>query len=299
MAGKLYWFKLQNTYFNQLVQKKMCKQKNGRDMQIIYLRMILLSLDNGGYIYYQGIYDSIEDELAEEFNESPEIVKDTIDFIIKNNMAIAGDEDDSLFIPEALKYTISEGKSAERMRRLREKRKASQSDTDVTDSDTDKDIRNKREEKDSESYLFTSLNDEKLSPSANAGEALPFTLSDCQECAAEGKVNLSDDGIAAFYDRMQKDGWKIKGKPVSNLLLAMRGFAKHHSKYASDTVENESIKTPRHVLMRSISEKARSCFPNSELHGKWGGDIPKYCDEEMFTDEELTFLQKELGIFME
>ena len=34
MASKnLYWFKLKNSYFNQLVQKKMKRQKNGKDMQ--------------------------------------------------------------------------------------------------------------------------------------------------------------------------------------------------------------------------------------------------------------------------
>ena len=33
MASKnLYWFKLKNTYFNQLVQKKMKRQKNGKEM---------------------------------------------------------------------------------------------------------------------------------------------------------------------------------------------------------------------------------------------------------------------------
>ena len=63
-----------------------------------------------------------------------------------------------------------------------------------------------------------------LPPSANAGGASPFTLIDCQECADEGKVNLSEDGIRAFYDRMQKEEWKIRGAPVENLLLAMRGF---------------------------------------------------------------------------
>lgn len=53
-AKRYYWLKLKNTYFSQLDQKKMRKQKNGKDMQIIYLRMMLLSIDKGGYIYYQG-----------------------------------------------------------------------------------------------------------------------------------------------------------------------------------------------------------------------------------------------------
>ena len=48
---RYHWLKLQNTYFNQLEQKKMRKQENGKDMQIIYLRMMLLSVDKGGYIY--------------------------------------------------------------------------------------------------------------------------------------------------------------------------------------------------------------------------------------------------------
>ena len=35
----------------------MKRQKNGKDMQIIYLRMLLLSLIIKDTIHYQGIYD--------------------------------------------------------------------------------------------------------------------------------------------------------------------------------------------------------------------------------------------------
>lgn len=83
---RLFWLQLKNTYFNQLSQKKMRKQPQGLEMQVIYLRMMLLSLDNKGYIFYQGVYDSIEEELAEEFNEPIELVKQTIDFLVDNKM---------------------------------------------------------------------------------------------------------------------------------------------------------------------------------------------------------------------
>lgn len=79
------------------------------------------------------------------------------------------------------------------------------------------------------------------SPSADAGEASTFTLTECKECAAKGKVNLTEDGIQAFYDRMEKDSWKIKGTRVENLLKAMRGFAKNHKQYQKQ--EAESSKT--------------------------------------------------------
>lgn len=238
---RLFWLQLKNTYFNQLSQKKMRKQPQGLEMQVIYLRMMLLSLDNKGYIFYQGVYDSIEEELAEEFNEPLELVKQTIDFLIENKMVTTDQEDDSLFIPEALECTISEGASAERMRRKRARDKASQSDGNVTEGDTYKDKNKVREEKELNNTLFNSLTLKEGNaspPSADAGGAHP-SLIDCQECADEGKVNLSEDGIKAFYNRMVKDGWKIKGGPVENLLKAMRGFAKNHKRYQKEEPQPE------------------------------------------------------------
>lgn len=130
---RYFWLKLKNTYFNQLEQKKMRKQENGKDMQIIYLRMMLLSLDKGGYIYYQGVYDSIEEELAEEFSEDVSIVRETIRYLSENNM-ISFDDESNCFLPQAVDCTGSESYSAERMRRLRAKR-TSHCDAEVTGSD--------------------------------------------------------------------------------------------------------------------------------------------------------------------
>lgn len=138
MTGKkLFWLQLKNTYFNQLIQKKMRRQENGIEMQVIYLRMMLLSLDNNGYIYYQGVYEGIAEELAEEFNEPVDIVEKTIDFLILNKLATSDGVGDSIYIPEAVACTKIESSSAERMRRKRERDKTSQSDTEVTESDED------------------------------------------------------------------------------------------------------------------------------------------------------------------
>ena len=139
---RYYWLRLKNTYFNQLQQKKMRRQENGKDMQIIYLRMMLLSIDNDGYICYQGVYDSLEEELAEEFGESVEIIRNTIEFLMQNKM-IEIDDEANCFIPEAKELTGSECYSAERMRRLRKKRKASHCDGDVTLCDEEKENREK------------------------------------------------------------------------------------------------------------------------------------------------------------
>lgn len=109
-------------------------------------------------------------------------------------------------------------------------------------ADKDKE-RDKEKEKDNIPFSYPLKEGDTPSPSADAGEASPFTFRECLDCAVDGKVNLTDDGIQAFYDRMEKDGWEIKGSPVTNLLLAMRGFAKNHKKYQKKaTVEKETFK---------------------------------------------------------
>lgn len=132
---RYFWLKLPKNYFSHLEQKKMRKHEHGKDMQIVYLRMMLLSIDKGGYIYYQGVYDNLEEELAEEFDEPVEIVRETLEYLKQNKM-IAIDENSDCFLPESLKLTGSECSSAERMRKKRQRDKASQCNSDVTNSDS-------------------------------------------------------------------------------------------------------------------------------------------------------------------
>lgn len=130
---RYFWLQLKNTYFNQLEQKKMKRQEHGKEMQIIYLRMMLLSIDKGGYIYYQGVYSSLEEELAEEFDEPLELVRETIQFLIENKMIDIDKDTSACYISEANECIGSECSSAERVRKYRQKNKdLLQCNTDVT-----------------------------------------------------------------------------------------------------------------------------------------------------------------------
>lgn len=149
---RYYWLKLKNTYFSQLEQKKMKRQPNGRDMQIIYLRMMLLSIDKGGFIYYQGIFDSLEEELAEEFDESLELISSTLEYLKKNRM-ISLDEERNCFIPGTKECIGSESYSAERMRNKRKRDKASQCDKGVTASDEEIEIELELEKREKKKHI--------------------------------------------------------------------------------------------------------------------------------------------------
>lgn len=172
---RFYWMKLPSDYFGQLIQKKMRKQPDGAEMQLIYLKMLLYCIDKDAEILFQGVYDSVEDEIAEEIGEDAETVKKTLAFLEANRKLERTER--GFILPEALERVGSESVSTERVRRFRE-RKASQSDeqalqcnADVTecnadgvqcnvdiDKDIDKDIdQEKEKDKDKDKSKIKSL----------------------------------------------------------------------------------------------------------------------------------------------
>ena len=131
MAEKrYYWLKLKNTYFKQLSQVKMRQQKHGKDMQIIYLKMMLYSLENQGEICYEGVFGSLAEEIALKIDEESEIVEETLDFLKDNGMiTVLSNDLESIVIPETVNCTGSEAYSTERSRRCRDKKRCNATDT--------------------------------------------------------------------------------------------------------------------------------------------------------------------------
>lgn len=201
-ARRYFWLKLQATYFNQLEQKKMRRQEHGKDMQIVYLRMMLLSIDKGGYIYYQGVYDSLEEELAEEFDEPVDVVKETLEYLKENGM-ISINEKSDCFIPESLKLIGSECYSAERVRRFRKNQKTLQCNTDVTMGNGCVMPRNEEKEIELEKEID---NKNTNSASDNAPKASRQEVNDFFESVwklypnKKGKGQVSDSKKKALYN---------------------------------------------------------------------------------------------------
>lgn len=132
---RYFWLKLENTYFKRLDQRKMCKQKNGYDMQRIYLKMMLLAVDKGGCIPFQGVYDSIQEEIAEELFEDVELVNQTVEYVQKNGLLEMNEL--QYFLPQVLEMTGSETDSARRVRKHREN-KVLHCNADETNCNTEK-----------------------------------------------------------------------------------------------------------------------------------------------------------------
>lgn len=140
VARKYYWLKLRDSFFDDKKIKKLRSIAGGDTFTIIYLKMMLRSLQTDGVFSYDGLEDTFYKELALELDEDPTNVQITVDFLLK--VGLLEEIGEEFHLPEVSVAIGSEGGSAERMRRLRQRRsaaeieeKASLCDAHVTASD--------------------------------------------------------------------------------------------------------------------------------------------------------------------
>lgn len=158
MGKRYYWLKLPDDFFRQKPIKKLRKIAGGDTYTVIYLKMLLVSLKDDGKLYFDGVEDNFCEELALELDEEEENVRVTVQFLMAQGLLKLMDESE-YELTECSRMVGSESASAERMRRLRDK-KASQCDIGVTQplhiGDVEKEIE-KEIEKDNK-YICPEVN---------------------------------------------------------------------------------------------------------------------------------------------
>lgn len=125
MGKRYYFLKLPDDFFQSLKIKKLRKIAGGDTYTIIYLKMQLLSLKDGGRLFYEGVEGSIAEELALVLDEDVDNVKMTLAFLTANGLIEQAGSDDEFILPAAATSLVSEGSSAERVRRFRENQRKS------------------------------------------------------------------------------------------------------------------------------------------------------------------------------
>lgn len=127
---KYFWLKLKNDFFDQKEIKMLRRLAGGDTFTVIYLKILLLSLKNDGRIYYDGVANSMVDEIALEIDEDIENTQVTFNYLQQKGM-IMFNADDEIEISNIASLVGSESDSARRVRKHREQ-KALQCNTEVT-----------------------------------------------------------------------------------------------------------------------------------------------------------------------
>ena len=119
---RYFWLKLHKDFFQKKEIKRLRRVAGGDTYTIIYLKMLLRSIIDGGKLYFDGYEDTFVSELALDINEDEQNVQITVNYLLKNGLLIEC-ENDEYYLPEANNNTGSETAAASRMRKLREKSK--------------------------------------------------------------------------------------------------------------------------------------------------------------------------------
>lgn len=131
MSRRYFWLKLREDFFRDKAMKKMRRIAGGDTYVIIYLKMMLMSIQTEGELYFDGIENDFAAELALALDEDEDNVRVAIGFLLRSGKLIEKSKS-VYFMPEASEAIGSESSSAERVRKFREKQKQKQLEAEVT-----------------------------------------------------------------------------------------------------------------------------------------------------------------------
>ncbi|CIV27613.1 putative phage-associated protein [Streptococcus pneumoniae] len=140
---RYFWIQLAQDFFKSKEMKLLRKIAGGDTHTIIYLKMMLISLEDGGHIYYDGLADNLAEEIALVIDENVEDIKITLIFLESKGL-LTRKNDRDYFLEQVPEMVGSETATARRVRKFRENKQALQCNTDETkcngDIDIDKEI---------------------------------------------------------------------------------------------------------------------------------------------------------------
>ena len=138
---RYYWIQLAQDFFKSKEMKLLRKIAGGDTHTIIYLKMMLISLEDGGHIYYDGLADNLAEEIALVIDENVEDIKITLIFLESKGL-LTRNSDRDYFLEQVPEMVGSETTSARRVRKFRENQLTLQCNNDVTkrNGDIEKDI---------------------------------------------------------------------------------------------------------------------------------------------------------------
>lgn len=223
MGKRYYWLKLPEDFFGDKAIKRLRKIAGGDTYVIIYLKMMLRSLKDDGYLYYDGLEEDFPAELALDLDEEEDNVQVTLNFLLQHGKLEIRSEQE-YFMPDMKQSIGSETAAAERKRAERERKRqqsllSNEPETSGCDNvtgvsqmchgeiDIDREI-------EKEIYLSILDGEAKENLSTFQQSAQLPTLSEVKQYAEQKGIHTD---VQKFYSYYSERGWKTKnGQPITN-----------------------------------------------------------------------------------
>lgn len=203
---RYYWLKLKEDFFLDKRMKRLKKISGGETYTIIYLKLLLLSLKDGGKLYFENVDESFAKELELIIDEKEDDITLTPSYLAKVGLLEMVDEEE-FFLTELPSLVGSETASTRRSRKsraIKNSSKALQCNTKETkrntEIETEKDLElEKEKEKEGEGDK-----DDCPPPTILYGEFQ--------------NVKLSDDDLEKLEDKISNKHLKIMIEKLSRYI---------------------------------------------------------------------------------
>lgn len=226
MAEKRYfWLKLPKDFFQSKEIKRLRRIAGGDTYTIIYLKLLLKSLDTDGKLYFEGIEDNFADEISLDIDEDPDNVQVTINYLLSKGLMTMSDTEAYME-----KYSVmvgSESESAERVRRFRERQKEKMLQSNgktlhcndhvtpqLQSSNVDKDI-------DIDKDIDTDKEKEIEQKKLKRKHFTPPTLEEVQAYVTEKGYSVDPERFISYYE---SNGWMVGRNHMKDWKATVRNW---------------------------------------------------------------------------
>ena len=130
-----FWLKIDKKFFDNIFIKRLKTVPGGYTMTVIYIRLMLESLESDCILYYEGYFDNLKEELALKLDVSEDDIDMTMAYFTKCGL-IQIDEDKNAELPQAKALVESETNWANYKREQRKKTKLEEVQPSLTFSNS-------------------------------------------------------------------------------------------------------------------------------------------------------------------
>ena len=215
---KYYWLKLKRDFFKRHDIRIIEEMPNGKEYLLFYLKLLVESIDHEGELRFSDTVPYNEQMLAVITNTNIDVVRSAMKLFIELKMIDVMD-DQTIYMAEVNKLIGSEWTSTERVRKLRQSRKALQCNTNVTESNTEIEI---EKEIDKEK--------EDIKPQKRFNKP---TIEDVKAYCQERNKGVD---AQKWYDYYSANGWKVGKNPMKDWKAAVRTWERSGNNGGSRSV---------------------------------------------------------------
>ncbi len=238
---KYYWLKLPKDFFEDRAIKKLRSIAGGDTYTIIYLKMLLRTLEDGGKFVYEGIEDSIVEEIALDIDEKEEDVSVAINYLIKKGLMICTDNEAELTrMHEMIGSETENAKRVRKHRLLQSNAKLLQSNADVTECNSDVMQCNTDIEKDKEldKELDIKETTTKVVVKKKRQKFEKPTKQQVDDYCKELKVTFDAD---KFIDYYESKGWYVGKSPMKDWKATVRNWLRQEKKLVNSSERDSTL----------------------------------------------------------